>query len=142
MTQESRLTHGWFQEFTQDDMLRRAERRRQRWTEVTLINPPVQTLHELCLKATYGDLRGLLHDGDLYWWDSAYGTHHDAQCWLKIAGSKLDCGVELHSGDDGSVGLCAFEDAVMAAVLVHPTLIDCVTDDYTVIPNPTLRLPF
>lgn len=142
MIKESCYPEEWFQEWTADDRRQQEERRRQRWSELVHINPQVRVLNDLCLKATYGDLRGMLHDGDLYWWDSAYATHHDAQHWMGIAGSKLDIGVELHTQDDGSVGLCAFEAAVLDAVMAHPSLIGCVSADYVLIPDPTLRLPF
>lgn len=142
MTEESRFQDGWFKELTLEDMRQQAERRRARWSEMVHINPKAAVLARLCRDAVYGDLRGLLHAGDLYWWDSAYGTHHDAQRWMGIAGAKQDGGVELHIQDNGEIGLIAFEAAVLDAAMAHPTLIGCVSADYTLTPKPTLRLPF
>ena len=120
------------------DRQRRVEdERRERWFQSVRINPSASELRRLCLGATYGDLRGMLHDGDLFWWDSLYGTHQDAMHWMKVAGSKLDAGVELHTLADGGCGLSAFDDVTLDAALAHPTLIGRVSADYTLIPKET-----
>ena len=109
------------------------DERRERWFQTMQINPSAGDLRRMCLGAAYGDLRGLLHAGDLYWWDSRYGTHLDAQRWMKAGGSKIDTGVELHTLADGEIGLTAFEAAVLEAAMAHPTLIGRISTDYTLI---------
>lgn len=123
----------WGGEALADRQRRVEDERRERWFQTMRINPSAGDLRRMCLGAAYGDLRGLLHDGDLYWWDSLFGTHLDAQHWMKISGSKLDAGLELHTLADGEVGLSAFEDAVLEAAMKHPTLRGRISADYTLV---------
>lgn len=97
--------------------------RKERWTKEVRINPSASDLVRLTRAAEGQGLRGMLHDGDLYWWQAWFATHNDALNWMGIAGSKLAGGVEMHVFDDGEIGLTAFEDAVCEAALQHPTLL-------------------
>ncbi|USN14187.1 hypothetical protein KABACHOK_03510 [Brevundimonas phage vB_BpoS-Kabachok] len=106
------------------DRQRRVEtERRERWSQEVRINPSAEVLVGLCRKARSQGLRGMLHQGDLYWWQAYYATHHDVLHWMAIPGNKLATGVELHVFDDGAVGLTAFDPAAFEACLIHPSLI-------------------
>ena len=73
-------------------------------------------------------LRGLLVDGDLYWWDADLATHCDGIRWLfpdsreRFAGLlSMQYEIELHVSErDGSVYATVKDKALWPSLLAHP----------------------
>lgn len=103
---------------------REQAQRKERWSQEVRINPSARDLARLTLTAKGEGLRGLLHRGDLYWWQAWYATHADALRWMKIASGKVDIGVEMHVCADGEIALSAFDEDTLHAALNHFTLVD------------------
>lgn len=59
--------------------------RTERFFENYKKNPHPRVLLKMVEEAREHDLRGILVNGDMYWWKSEHGTHRDGWRWLALA---------------------------------------------------------
>lgn len=117
------MTQNWMGgEWSYEDGLREQAERKEKWFQNVLIDASPAVLDALCRKTGREGLRGILHEGSLYWWSAWLGTHNDAVHWMKIDHSGRDNCVEIHLCDDDTIGLFAFDNETLALAEAHPSL--------------------